>query len=465
MRPGGVGGTGWALAAVVWMALACAASAGHADEDALHEPPPESPEDADYTVELADSLDGGEVEVALGMTGRAGSTPRRRRRLRLSGDSLEAAVRDDESLGGGSLESRTHGGAFGVGRMAPRWGLGLVLGSSDEPWRSDPLDRGARAPFRGRSGEGGWVRRDGRGSYELVAGRFAKRTLAAASLGVGGLGFGALAARTGGAQGSVFLQRPRGGAELAFDRDGRWRAEVALDRRAGPWRAGVRVRGGVEAYASLAEPRRSGPARALATHATWRRDALRVRTVAALWRFAPGVDGARAMIEARLVAGGRGRLSAGIEEQHGVRRAPATVPADPPGMRQGAWIEWRGTGEPFALRVRHEVWGRAARARDAVRTVTAAGVDVRLGFGARLRVVHTAFETRRGEHVYLPEAESDRLVLRAVRGSGNRTRVETGVPVGRGELRGSLVIANGTGASQARWTLEWARRVRMRRSR
>jgi len=75
------------------------------------------------------------------------------------------------------------------------------------------------------------------------------------------------------------------------------------------------------------------------------------------------------------------------------------------------------------------------------------------------------YRAERGESVYLPEAESDRLVLRALSGAGDRTRVEIHLPAAGGRVNASVSLASKVGAAPVapRWTLDWTRRARFRR--
>ena len=82
-------------------------------------------------------------------------------------------------------------------------------------------------------------------------------------------------------------------------------------------------------------------------------------------------------------------------------------------------------------------------------------------FGTALEVAHTVFHARRGESLYLAEAGADRLILRALAGSGERTRLELKAPVGGGRLRAALELATAEGKSpRPRWMLDWSRRAR-----
>jgi hypothetical protein len=117
----------------------------------------------------------------------------------------------------------------------------------------------------------------------------------------------------------------------------------------------------------------------------------------------------------------------------------------------------------LALGVRHESWGERPWGRGVVRSVTSARLEARGPAELRLAIVHSAYQVRRGESLYLPEAESDRLVLRAVSGEGERTRIELRAPFAGGRARAALHL-NTAPERRARsdWTLDWTRRARLR---
>jgi hypothetical protein len=317
--------------------------------------------------------------------------------------------------------------------------------------------------LRGRAGRGAWYRLGEGGTIETLYGRFARRDLTGGRARAGPFGLGALADRAGDAQASLSLCRGRTEQELALDRAGRWRAEVALERRAGSRTLAARVRGGSAGLRSLAEPLRSGPARALAMEL---RDDVpwgRVRAQAALWRFAPGRDGARAALEVRWRLRPRGSLAAGFEERHGTPRESGRIP----GFRQGAWGEWRGEVDGLVLALRHEVLGAERLGRAAVRTVTAAQAGFEGPAGSGLRITHCVYRVRSGESLYLIETASDRVVLRAVSGTGRLTRVELRAPGAGGHISAALEVRGMVGAqsgdaTRPRWTLDWTRRARSR---
>jgi hypothetical protein len=425
------------------------------------EPPPEAADGADYAADPADTLEDGAVELGFGAAGRARGRVERRRRVRFSGGDVSGTVREGrgDPLAGGAIEGRGLGGDFAAGRLAPRWGRGLVIGGAGEPWRAAALDRGAGAAFRGRAGEGVAFRRGRDDFIEAMCGRFARRDLAGARARLRGVSLGALAHRGGGLQSSLALGEGAAGAEVAFDPHGRWRAEGAVERTLGRFLAVARARGGLGAFRSLAEPARAGPSRAVSAAFAGPMGDGTMRATLAAWRFRPGVAGARAALEVTLPDARGGHTVLGFEEQHGARRD--AIPRDPD-LRQGAWAEWRSPPGPLAVALRHEAWGSRAPVRGSLRVVSAARVDARGPFGTALRVTHSTFRARRGESVYLPETESDRLVLRAVSGDGERTRVELSAPCAGGRAHLALDLAAGGRTPGTRWTIDWTRRARTR---
>ena len=137
------------------------------------EPPPESPEGADYQVEDGDSIEVDAVETSFGASGGSGEKARGRRRLRFSAASFAADAREGagDPLAGGTVESRGRSGRWSVGRIAPAWACGLVVGSTAAPWR--PPAREGGATLRGRGGEG--VRWRSGGALEIFGGREKQR--------------------------------------------------------------------------------------------------------------------------------------------------------------------------------------------------------------------------------------------------------------------------------------------------
>jgi hypothetical protein len=428
------------------------------------EPPPEAKEGADYEIERADSLSEASVEVGFSASGRAGERPRAGRRVRYRDDAMSAQMREGagDPLAGATLDARAAAGVWRIGRLAPRWGRGLLLGAAGAPWSRAALDRGEDARFRGRSGDGVSYRHGGAIGVDALGGRFAKHDLVGLRMSLGGASAGLIASGGNGLQASMALERQGGEGEIAFERSGRWRLETAAGRGIGRAVLSAQARGGSEGFRSLAEPERAGPARAAAVSVDAPVGGAALRAIGALWQFRPGLNGARAALEVGMRFAQHGVLELGVEEQQGVRRIPSARQAKGlPGTRHGAWCQWRGGPRGFAVALRHEAWGEERLARRAVRVVSAARVDARGPFGLTLGMAHTVFHARSGESLYLAEAEADRLVLRALAGDGERTRLEARAPLGGGALRASLDLATaGSKAPRPRWTLDWSRRAR-----
>jgi hypothetical protein len=455
-----------AAALVVLAARHGRARAGEIDvpDSTALEPPPESADGEDYEIERADSLDDGRVEVGYSATGYRGSAPRRSRRVRFRGDGFSGAVRDGagDPLAGSAIDADALGGALRVGRLAPRWGRGLVIGAPAEPWSRAASDRGAGARFVGRAGDGFAFRRGGPLAIESVAGRFSRRDLAGLRVRAGVASAGLLAAHGGAGQLSLGLARDASDGELALDRAGRWRAEAGSQRALGRARLAGHVRGGLTGFRSLAEPLRSGPAQTAAVTLAAPVGGARIVALGALWRLGPGVGGARGALEVSLALAQHAALALGFEEQHGVRRVSASGSASPAGgFRQGLWGEWHGGPPGMSLALRQEAWGERRFARGAVRAATAVRLDVQGPLGSWFSVAQTAYRVRRGESLYLAEAESDRLVLRSLTGAGERTRIECRAAAGGGALRAALNLSTAAlNRPRAQWVLDWTRRAR-----
>ncbi len=458
-----------AAAAALGLALALIGSRVQGVRGDPAEPPADAPEDADYDVERPDSIGDGDIEVGLGVVANDGRHSTQRRRALFRSDSLGGAVRDGagDDLAGSSLEGAAAGGRFGLGRSMPVWGRGLVLGDPREPWGW--RERGTQRRSAGdvlwyRAGRGSHV-----GAWAGTAGR--KQPALGLDAGARGANGGVVFDRRGISNASVWASRESGGsgggAEFASDRRGRWRAETFAQRRDGSARLGGWVRAGHEAYRGAGDPRRAGPPLAVSARADVPlAHGTRLGLLGAWWRFAPGVPGARATLEVQQALPHHAGVVAGFEQQHGTRRDPAVVgrPAPEARFRQGAWAEWHGGAGPVSLAWRHEFWGERRWVRGEVRAVSTARIGVESPAGVGVRITYAAFRAVSGEHVYLPELEADRLVLRALAGDGERARVEL-----RGPFAGGMVEAalNRTfvppRAPRMQWTVEWTRRSRLRR--
>jgi hypothetical protein len=414
------------------------------------EPPADVPEGADHAEATDDSLSGAEVELGLGLSGDAHSTERRRR-VSFSGNDLSGTVREGrgDPLAGGSVIERGGWGELRAGKLSPRWNRGLLLGSSCLPWERAALESAGRG---GRSGEGAELKLAGGG--EVLLGRFSGRELAGAKLECGLASLGVLA--TGREQqASLGLAGEGEVLELAMSRSGLWRAEGLWSGGEDRARWTAAVRQGSAGFRSIAEPRRAGPARSVTIGTTRRARRTTTRLLASVWRFRPARAGARTAIEVERTLQGSQRLVAGLEEQQGYRGELRTTT----GLRQGGWIEWSRPARPLGLLVRHELWGARPALREVTRAVSSCRIEARLPHDISLSLATIVFRVRRGESLYLREAESDRLVLRALSGAGQRTQLDLRLPFARGALRaGAQLTAPLTGQRVPRWTLEWTRR-------
>jgi hypothetical protein len=130
------------------------------------------------------------------------------------------------------------------------------------------------------------------------------------------------------------------------------------------------------------------------------------------------------------------------------------------------WGEWRASRGPIEIGWRHERWGARPWAREVTRVVSGARIAVTTDAGISARVSHTNFRLRRGEHAYLAEREPDRLVLRALSGTGERVRLELAVPFGGGRIRATADrTLRDDRTPLTSWTVDWTRRAKARRSR
>ena len=425
-----------------------------AAEDAggqILEPPADVPEGEDHAEAADDSLPGESVEVGVGLVG-SGRSVERRRRVSFSGGGLSGTVREGKSdpLAGGSLLERWPWGELRAGKLSPRWNRGLLLGSPGDPWESAALEEGRR----GRSGEGAALRLGGMG--EILAGRFGGASLGGLRLAGGPVTLGLLgSARRG--QAAFGLAGAREALELAAGPGGAWRGETVWRRGGADASLVTAIRAGTAGFRSLAEPRRAGPARAVTTRLVRRRTRTRLEGLLSVWRFRPAQAGSRAAVQLECGLAGGGAFEAGFEEQQGYRGELRSNT----GLRQGGWVEWSTAPRPLGLAVRQETWGARAPLREVTRAVSSCRIEARLPRGIRVSLAHLVYSARRGESLYLRETESDRLVLRALSGEGQRTRVELHMPLARGTVRGSGQFTSPLHAARtARWALEWTRRAR-----
>lgn len=429
------------------------------EEANLPEPPVDAADDGDVTFERALPDTGEGVEVDLGLRGLGSGAPRRARTLRFLGEGLDGTVKDGagDPLSGAEIGGASSAGAWRVGRAAPQWGCGWLVGAPAAPWG----DEGAGGGLF-RSGPRGDVATFSAGEFhtlDAMFGRFAKREVAALRTGTRGASLLMAAHRGGILGGGVALEDDGLAGELVLDREGRWRGETAVVRDALRGRLALRVRGGSAGFRPLLAPTRAGPPQAVG--ADWSIATARVspRLSGALWRFGNRTGGARGRLEVDLRLVHHAALSFGFEEQRGTRKESTAGH----GMRQGWWGTWRGESGPLALTLGIENWGRRSLARSPVRAATVAALEVRTPFGARLRAEERAFRAGAGEGYRAPELEADRLVLRALSGAGERTRIELTLPAPAGRLHaGWSRTAAATTPARPQWTVNWTRRARVR---
>jgi hypothetical protein len=448
-------------AAILWLVLCGAAPAEVSDEHATEAivPPPEASEGEDYEIAAADSLDDDTVEVGIGATGRHGLALRRTRRIRFRGEGLNGAMREGtgDPLAGGTLAGRVARGTLEAGRIAPSWGRGVMLGAPAEPWDARAADRGAGA---GRAAEGVRFAHGEDGGFETLAGTFERRRLGGARLFRGPWQAATMTDARHRAQSSLAFGGARDEVEFAIDQRGRWRIDGLRTRAAAGGEIEAHARAGSPGFRSLAEPRRSGPSLSATVRFISSGDSPAVRAIVSWWRFRPGLAGARAalLMSTDLRSGA---AVIGLEEQHGPRRASGSL--KPRGMRQGLWGEWTARAPGLTASFRHEVWG-GQRLRAAVRRASGVRIEAHAPGAVRVRVAHTAFQVGFGESLYLREAYSDRLVLRALTGRGTRTRVECRIPAAGGRLTLSAQLTRAHARpGRLVWTFDWARAARTRR--
>ena len=435
--------------------VAADSSAVDPDDAEPIEPPTDTDDGVDVEIEAADSIEAGAMEVEVGATGHDGSANLQRRRVRFQDRDLSADAREGagDPLAGAVFRGR----AFTIGRFTPRWGRGLVAGVPEDPWRAR---WGVTSPApRARSLEGVAVRK---GPLELFAGRQSKRGLGGARLVRGAASLGVFANAHGPLLASLALDREDQSAEVAMDPAGRWRAESRLVRQVGEAQLVARVRGGLPRLGAPADPKRSTPAQALTLVATRPWSGARASMLGAWWRFRPGRVGSRGALAVERELSHHQRLAIGLEEQQGTRRE---IPRALDGIRQGVWSEWRGGPPGLGLALRNEIWGEGPWVRREVRRSSLAAVELAGPAGSTVRITHGVFRVRSGESLYLAEAESDRLVLRAFTGSGERTRLDVTAPLADGRARATVGMTATAGRPpRLQWTVDWTRRLSTRRT-
>jgi len=447
-----------AAAAAAGLVVRVFAARADALDPGLPDPPVDAAADGDVVFERAAPDTGDGVEVGFGLRGLGRGGPRTARTVRFLGDDFDGTVRDGtaDPLAGAEIGGASPAGAWRVGRAAPQWGCGWLVGAPLAPWGD------AQGGSLFRSGPRGDVATFSAGEFttlDAMIGRFAKHEVAAVRAGTRGISL-ALAAHRGGLLGAgVALEDLDQAGEATIDRAGRWRGEIAIARDALRGRVGLRARGGSAGFRPLLAPTRGGPPEALG--ADWSLAAERIvpRVSGALWRFGNGLGGARGRLEVDLRLVHHAAWSLGLEEQRGTQRETTAGH----GMRQGWWGEWLGHSGPIGLVLGLESWGNRSRARSPVRAATLAALEVRTPLGGALHVEERAFRSGSGEGYRAPELEDDRLVLQALSGAGERTRIDLTLPGPAGRLRaGWTLTATASQPSRPQWTLNCTRRARVR---
>ena len=235
----------------------------------------------------------------------------------------------------------------------------------------------------------------------------------------GSAALGVLAARTR-VQASAGWEGDAHALELALDSRGRWRAETAFTGDAGTARRAPRARRPLSA--------RREPARAGTTASHGRRRRGRGVVLVCLEPCGAGPEGRKA---------------------RAARSRPARTGAEQPLIRRRARAATRRTARrPCPVRTpsaRARVCGAsgaADRPRRCSRSATSCGERARFhAWWCGAQSSHAPSSPRaaaasrsrtgwleRGENLYLPEPQADRLVLRASSGAGSRTRAELRVP-------------------------------------
>jgi hypothetical protein len=428
------------------------------------DPPPEVEPGADYVAEPRDSVGEGELEVAwraLGANDRREVS--RQESVRFRAEGLEGDLRDGaDPLGTGELTGAGRAGEWRVGRLAPRWAGGLLLGTAPEPWSKAAPDRGGGSALRGRAGDGvRWRGQAGPLGMEALAGRFDRRDL----------GAGRISHGTAGRERAIHwlhgAGRPQMGAglvhdgvmlEWAGDTRGRWRAEVSWRGLAGPWRLQPALRLGKADFRSVAEPRRAGPARLVSLAAARQRGGWRLEVSSAQWQWQRGRDGSRVAVEVGGPLAPGSPLALGWEERHGPQRERS---ASGP-RRQSWWGELQGGSEDLRVTVRHERAGGGAWGAQLTRTVTTMRAEGRASAGVGWSVAHAVHDARAGDLLYVRETEPGRLVLRALSGRGQRTVARLSAPAGRGRVEVQAALGETVGRpARLAWQVRWVRRARL----
>ncbi|HTM57355.1 MAG TPA: hypothetical protein VL123_02950 [Candidatus Udaeobacter sp.] len=449
--------------------------AAPADSDSTlegEEPPDDADPERDYEIERDDLLAKGSFEMGYAFSQRAGSSLRRRRLLRVREPTLEAHVRDGQGdpLAGAELGTRVRGGWLATGRLAPRWGRGLVLGTPGDPWRSGFM---GAAAARSRAGAGDGVEYRARDlPVDLLVQRVRRVALGGFAVDGAHEGAGMVVrrdeSRARSALFSLWSLRPNTSGELGADSRGRWRGEGVFETASPPF-VTLAGRLGHTAFDGAVPPRTLAPRSIVAT--AWHSPPapISLALAASWWRFRTAATGARAALEVRADLPQHDRIAAGWEERHGRRRVARTpgsacdCGSGADGFRQGLWLEWRGGPPGFTTTARQEISGARSGLRSVTRRAASAGVTATPVRGIELGIASTVYRSRSGEPQYLSEDENDRRVLHALAGAGRRSRMVLMFPAAGGRVRATLVLTQAADrVTMPQWTLDWTARTRTR---
>ena len=335
-----------------------------ARDTALADAPPEdAPAGRDFEVERSESVAPSEVEMGYSLASLSHGRIAQRRRVRYRDAGVQAEVREGrgDALSGAALGARVPGGWLALGRAAPRWGRGLVLGTPAEAWRTRALVA-PLADARPREADAIEFRRPGVSAIDVLAARRGRDAYAGAALAIGPAALElavtrALDRRSVCTLAGVRMAGPAGEAEGAVDAGGAWRMEAA--RFAGDGALSLALRLGHFDFRGVERARVAPPGAALgAALRGTPRQGLESALEGSLWRFPGGQTGHRGALEVRGDMAHHESIAMGFEERGGPRRFTAG-PATAGALRQGVWAEWRRDAPGVAMRLRHEWWGQA----------------------------------------------------------------------------------------------------------
>jgi hypothetical protein len=461
------------------------------DSSVADAPPEDAPADRDYEVERSSAVAPSEVEVGYSLASLARGGLSQRRRVQLRETNVQAEMREGrgDALAGAALSSRVPGGWLSLGRAAPRWGRGLLVGTPAEPWRTGTLVA-ETAAARPREGDALEFRRPGALALDVVAAHVRRDAFAAASLGLGAAALELAVTRALDdpvAHGLVGLRLAGGGAEAeaALDAHGSWRLELvrraashhergaardashgtSRDAELGTRHGGLSLamRLGHYDFHGVQRPRVAPPAAALGASLEGApRRGLEARMDGSCWRFPGGQTAHRGALEVSADMAQHESIAMGLEERQGARRLSAGATAAS-ALRQGVWAEWRRGGPGLAMNLRHEWWGRAGGLRERTRELASAELESRPLPGCSASLTVWLYRTSAADPQYVTDTEIDRTVWRALPRAGHRTRVRVGFPAAGGSVRAAITVSESGGrAPPPQWTLDWTRRARTR---